>query len=58
MGIGIDPQALVEEHLSIAALVATHEEDEIVTGRKLRNIRHTISHRPTDGVETLKRSFW
>ena len=54
MGVGVDTQTLVEEHLAITTLASADEEDQVVTGGKLRDIRHAVGDGATDGVETLE----
>ena len=54
MTVRIDLQALVKEHLTITALSATDKQNQVVARGKLRDIRHTVGHRTTDGIETLK----
>ena len=52
--VGVYAQALVEEHLTVRALAPADEEDEIVLGGKLRDVRHTVGHVTADGVEALE----
>ena len=54
VGVGIDTQTLVVEHLAIRALTATDKEDKIVAGGKLRDVWHTVGNTAADGVETLE----
>ena len=54
VGVGIDTQTLVVEHLTIRALTATDKEDEIVAGGKLRDVWHTIGNTAADSVEALE----
>ena len=42
VGVGIDTQTLVVKHLAVRALTAADEEDEVVAGSELRNVRHTV----------------
>ena len=51
VAVGVDAPALVEEHLAIAALVTADEEDEVVAGSKLRDVRHAVGNASTDGIE-------
>ena len=51
VGIGIDTTALVEEYLAITTLTATDEENEVVTGGKLRDVGHAVGYGTTDGIE-------
>ena len=50
--------ASVEEHLTVRALAPADEEDEIVLGGKLRDVRHTVGHVTADGVEALEDGSW
>ena len=56
MGIGVDTQALIEQHLTIRALAPTDKEDEVVLGSELRDVRHAVGYGATDGIEALKGS--
>jgi hypothetical protein len=51
VSIGIHPTALIIENLAITAFTTTDEENEIVTGSKLRDVWHTVGYGATDGVE-------
>ena len=57
MGVGIDAQTLVEQHLAVGALASADEEDEIMTGGKLRDVRHSVGYRTADGVEGAEGGF-
>ena len=57
VGIGIDTQALIEQHLAIRTLAPTDKEDEVVLGGELRDVRHAVGYRATDGVKALERSI-
>ena len=54
VGVGIDTQALVVEHLAVGTLTPADEEDEVVAGGKLRDVRHTVGDGAADGVEALE----
>ena len=58
MGVRIDAQAFVEQHLSITALSATDEKDQVVTAGKVRDVGHSIGDITADGVEALKGGLW
>lgn len=49
--VGIDPETLVEQHLTVTALTAAHEEYHVVAGGKGGDVGHAIGHLATDGVE-------
>ena len=51
VGVGIDTQAFVVEHLTIRAFASTDKEDKVVLGGKLRDVGHAVGHRAADGVE-------
>ena len=42
VGVGIDAQTLVVEHLAVGTLTPADEEDEVVAGGELRDVRHTL----------------
>ena len=54
MGIGVDTQTLIEQHLAIGALASTDKENEVVFGGKLRDVRHAVGYRATDSIEALE----
>ena len=54
MAVGVYTQTLIIEHLAVRTLTTTHKEDKVVLGSKLRYVWHTIGHRTTDGIKTLK----
>ena len=58
VAVGIDAQALVEEHLAVGTLAATDEEDKVVLRGKLRDVGHTVGHITADGVEALEGGIW
>ena len=47
----------MEKHLAIRTLAASHKENQIVTSSESRDIRHTVSHLPADGIEALEPSI-
>ena len=55
MAVGVDAQALVEEHLAIRALTAADKKDHVVLRGEAGNIRHAVGYGATDGVEALER---
>ena len=58
MGVGIDAQTLVEEHLAVGTLSAADKEDEVVARGELRDIGHAVGYGAADGVETLEGGIW
>ena len=57
VGVRVDAQTHVEEHLTITALASADEENEVVAGGKLGDVRHAVGDGTTDGVETLEGSL-
>ena len=58
VGIRIHTQTLVKEHLAVGTLATTDEEDQIMTGSKLRDVRHAVGNTATDGVKRAEGSLW
>ena len=54
VGVGIDTQAFVVEHLAVGTLTTADKEDEVVARGELRDVRHTVGDGAADGVEALK----
>lgn len=54
MAVGVDGEALVEEHLAVAALAAADKEDDIVVLGKLGDVGHAVGHLAADRVETAE----
>lgn len=45
---------LIEQHLAVAALAATNEEDKVVAAGEGADVWHTVGHLSADGVEALE----
>ena len=54
MAVGIHALALVEKHLAVARLSAADKENEVVTGGKAGDVRHSVGYLAADGVETAE----
>lgn len=54
MAVGVDGEALVEEHLAVAALAAADKEDDIVVLGKLGDVGHAVGHLAADRVKTAE----
>ena len=47
----------MEEDLTIRTLTACHEENQVMTGSKGRDVRHAIGHLSADSIKTLELSI-
>ena len=57
VGVHMQAQALVVEHLAIRTLSATDEKDEVVLGGKTGDIGYAVGDGTADGVEALEGGF-
>ena len=54
VGVGVDLQALREEHLAVGAFLAADKEDEVVPGGEAADVGYAVGHLPADGVVVLE----
>ena len=56
VAVGVHRLALLEEHLTVGALLSADKEDEVVARGKLGDVGHAVGHLSADGVEAAEGS--
>ena len=54
MRVWIYAQAFVEQNFSVGTLAPCNKENKVVLRSKQRNVRHSVSYLPTNGIETAE----